>query len=126
MMAHDYSKAYEWLKKAYEDGCSDSIKELGECYYYGKGTDIDYEKAFELFKESGNNIMLMECYAYGRGVKSSIEAVFCCFRNDDFKIEAIKDNKILYQLGKYIQEIENTPESKQNRININKDSIKKR
>ena len=56
------------------------------CYYYGRGTEIDYNKAFEIFfnleKEHNDDdiqYMLAECYYYGRGVEENFDKAFKTF-----------------------------------------------
>ena len=47
--------AYELLKSAVQQSTySSAILLLGKMYYTGQGTEINYDKAFELFSEIGN------------------------------------------------------------------------
>ena len=49
---NDYKKMIEWYEKAADKGNTDAMYNLGFCYEYGKGVDIDYKKAVEWFKKS--------------------------------------------------------------------------
>ena len=68
---------------------------LGECYYYGYGTNIDYSIAFKYFEKSGSELlddeyglisidgsefyMLGLCYYYGHGVDENKEKAYELF-----------------------------------------------
>lgn len=45
----DFSKAFEWLQKAYDKNFLIVCHNLGDLYYYGNGVKQSYEKAFEVF-----------------------------------------------------------------------------
>jgi TPR repeat protein len=47
-----YCLVFELSKKLAEKEYAGGINNLGVCYYYGIGTDIDYSKAFELFQKA--------------------------------------------------------------------------
>ena len=86
----DIEKAMEWYSKSIETDDPDPYGyfQLGLIYYYGKGVDKDYEKAFELFSRSAelyagrNNHDAMysevlksigEMYQMGFGVEKDLE-----------------------------------------------------
>ena len=52
----DYSKALYWLKKAVksvkEDNQEYAMMMLGDMYYHGKGTRVDYQRAADLYKRA--------------------------------------------------------------------------
>lgn len=48
----DLAKAYEWYKKSSEQGCGLGASNLGFCYMYGLGTDVNYEEAFKAFSKA--------------------------------------------------------------------------
>ena len=56
-------------------GNADAMYYMGECYYYGRGVEQDYEKAVEWYEKgaAGGNTTAMYnlgvCYANGRGVE---------------------------------------------------------
>ncbi|CAI2181986.1 15371_t:CDS:2 [Funneliformis geosporum] len=53
-----YEKFYQCVMKASENDDIYGHFELGRCYYHGYGTEIDSNKAIELFERSGLNIAL--------------------------------------------------------------------
>jgi TPR repeat protein len=73
----DFDKEFFWLQKAVENGCSMAYNNLGVCYSLGRGTQIDHDKAFALYKkairctymdeEAANNLAI--CYENGEGVE---------------------------------------------------------
>lgn len=72
----DYNKAFEYFLKAYNDKIDYNSSELnfylGECYYLGRGTEIDYEKAVfhysQKFTTDKSDLRLASCYLEGKGV----------------------------------------------------------
>ena len=46
-VAQDLSKAFEWFLKAAENGDTDSMYNVAECYLHGRGVAQDLSKAFE-------------------------------------------------------------------------------
>ena len=73
------SAVFRWYRRAIRFSSSEAYVALGNCYYYGYGTKLDYEKAYYCFyraAEQGNKIgeySVGKCYYYGRGVKRSGE-----------------------------------------------------
>lgn len=41
-----------WLTKSADQGFSDAQFALGVCYEHGRGVDVDYKRAFELYTKS--------------------------------------------------------------------------
>lgn len=79
----DYENALKCRYAAVEANStySISISNIGWHFYYGKGVDVDYNKAYKQF-ESAYNIKpddgwvcnkMGECYEYGRGVNKNID-----------------------------------------------------
>ena len=54
----EYDKAFLWAGKAAEMGCEEGLFYLGYCYYWGRGTDQNYQlaqKYYKLASDEGNN-----------------------------------------------------------------------
>ena len=97
LIAQDYEKSAYWHKRAKKIGCQFADGELNDIekaktnlalgykYYYGKGVEQDYEKAFKhWFKanclasvEARYNIGVM--YAKGQHVKKDFKRAYGCF-----------------------------------------------
>ena len=58
----DNDLATKLLIQAHEMGHVEATYNLGICYHYGFGTDVDLEKAFDLYLESANA-------GYGKGME---------------------------------------------------------
>ena len=56
----DNNLATQLLTQAHDMGHIEAAYNLGICYHYGYGTDVNLEKAFELYLESANK-------GYGKG-----------------------------------------------------------
>ena len=50
----DMGKAIEWFENSAENGNKFAMFSLANIYYYGNGTDVDYFKAFNYYKESAD------------------------------------------------------------------------
>ena len=50
----DRLKAIEWFEKSAQKGNKYAMLSLGNIYYYGNGTEVNYFKAFEYFKASAD------------------------------------------------------------------------
>ena len=67
-------------------GNIDAIYELSECYYWGRGIDINYDKAVSLIrlgldKENNNCLFLMgRAFGYGNGVDKDIDKAKTYYR----------------------------------------------
>ncbi len=85
IVKQNYSLALDYLLKAeeYKYVGSKHFSMLGQCYYFGYGTDIDYNKAFEYFSKSDKFIDSMYglglCYFYGNGVKKDYKNAYNYF-----------------------------------------------
>ena len=72
-------KAFFQFKHAAEAGNSSGQNVLGFCYEYGKGVEIDLQKALELYQKSakaGNStgqFNLAICYENGKGAEMVLE-----------------------------------------------------
>lgn len=51
----DYAEARKWFVLAAEQGNAYAMFALGNLYYYGNGTDVDYKKAFDYLHSSAEN-----------------------------------------------------------------------
>ncbi|GBG85157.1 hypothetical protein CBR_g39722 [Chara braunii] len=69
--------AFEWCKRAAEEGFSQYMFELGERYFYGKGVCLDYEQAamwYEAAAKKGHALArypLAVCFLTGAGLPQS-------------------------------------------------------
>lgn len=76
--AEAYAEALNWFNLSAEQGNVEAVCMLGVCYYYGKGTDTDYETAVKLFRiaaEAGHKNSMLNyavCLENGLGVKKSV------------------------------------------------------
>ena len=67
-----------WFERAAIQGDIDSQRDLGTCYFQGKGVDQSYEKAvywYEKASEQGDKeaqMLLGLCYFTGKGVARSV------------------------------------------------------
>ena len=58
LFSPDYKNAILWAGKAAEMGCEEGLFYLGSCYYWGRGTDKNYQlaqKYYKLASEQGYN-----------------------------------------------------------------------
>ena len=51
----ELAEAIKWYKIAVNQGNSEAQKNLGDCYFLGKGVEKDYEKAADLYLDAFNN-----------------------------------------------------------------------
>ncbi|GBB84158.1 hypothetical protein RclHR1_01080014 [Rhizophagus clarus] len=78
---NNYNLAFKLSKKLAEE-CASGMKNLGYCYEKGIGTDINEQKAFELYQKSadlGNSIgikNLGQCYYEGIGTDTDKQKAF--------------------------------------------------
>lgn len=75
----DDKSSFEYYEKSYDQNYSDSRISLAQYYYFGIGTEINYNKSFELLSafestldDFGKNL-LAKHYLLGRGTKQDIE-----------------------------------------------------
>ena len=72
-------KTIEQLIHKAQAGDAKSQNELGDCYYFGKGVEENYDKAFDWFKKSAEQgypaaqFNLGLCFYYGKGVKEDTD-----------------------------------------------------
>lgn len=52
IMEENYDKAFYWLTKATEQGSPNAMEMLGMCYENGWGTEVNMQKANELYRKS--------------------------------------------------------------------------
>ena len=107
----DNVKAAGWYQKAAEQGYALGERNLGNCYYWGKGRLRNYEEAMKWYRkaaEQGNadaQYRLGDCYYFALGVKGDLQ-------------EAVKWYQKAAELGHHyakerLMEIKN-PSSKKN------------
>ncbi|WP_101907611.1 tetratricopeptide repeat protein [Tenacibaculum dicentrarchi] len=79
--------ALKWFEKAASNGRIESMKKLGDMYYYGNGVSEDDEKAFYWYKKCveesdftiyNNDLAVM--YYYGTGTTKSIKKAYDLFK----------------------------------------------
>lgn len=51
----DFKNAFQSLLLGYEKGVMQVCNNLGDCYYYGRGTEKSFEKAYEVFMKGAEN-----------------------------------------------------------------------
>lgn len=50
----EYSQAAEWFRNAASHGCPRALNNLGICYEFGHGIEVDMDQAFQQYKESSD------------------------------------------------------------------------
>lgn len=72
----DEKAAFLWhLERAQDSGSLKIMSNLGECYFWGRGTDVDYDRAFSCFEKAAEGgyksaqYHLAVCYARGLGTE---------------------------------------------------------
>ena len=95
MPPKDEKEAFSWyLKKVENSSSSRFLNKLGECYFYGLGTAIDYSAAFSCFEKAAESSRdaqyhLAICYAYGYGTNvDDKKALKYFYMVEDSNIEA--------------------------------------
>jgi hypothetical protein len=105
------AEAFKWYRKAGEPGnYAKYTFYLALCYFEGKGTEPDYDKAVKLFSDAGDYIgpwyHLGLCYENGLGVPKDPEKAFYWFSqaaeydmNYDYEVEAKEKLAYCYENG---------------------------
>ena len=94
----DHNSAYKFFQQSVDLGNIDAIYELSECYYWGRGIDINYDKAVSLIrlgidKENNNCLFLMGRAFYdGNGVDKDIDKAKTYYRR---AIDECSDKKVI-------------------------------
>ena len=75
---HKEKQAVELFSKASAKGHQNATYNLGACYFQGKGIDLDYGKALELFRQIADTDIFAQtiigmCYLYGHGVEKDYD-----------------------------------------------------
>jgi TPR repeat protein len=111
--------AYEWYKQLAKQGNIIAKRNLGQCFYLGKGTYQNSEEAFRLFKEAAENgdsiaqYLLGECYYSGYGTSVNEKESMRWFKasaqqgyEDAIKLVSILENSNCFtrpfRIGAYI------------------------
>jgi putative tetratricopeptide repeat-containing domain protein len=127
----DYDSAYKFFQQSTNLGSIDAIYELSECYYWGRGINIDYDKAIELIKyglDKGNDnclFLMGRAFHFGNGIELNIK------KAKEYYKDAIREcsDKIVIgkaqgNLANILWEEVDSEETKNNVINLYKESIK--
>lgn len=127
----DYDSAYKFFQQSTNLGSTDAIYELSECYYWGRGINIDYDKAIELIKyglDKGNDnclFLMGRAFHFGNGIELNIK------KAKEYYKDAIREcsDKIVIgkaqgNLANILWEEVDSEETKNNVINLYKESIK--
>ena len=61
----DKEKAIEWFENSADNGNKFAMFSLANIYYYGNGTDVDYFKAFDYYKQSAEKGCVHSYYRLG-------------------------------------------------------------
>ncbi len=84
---NNYTEALRWYALAIDKGSSGAMANSGWIYYYGKGVEQDYKKAYDFFMcsaKSTSNKMAMfylgEMYEKGHYVKADLETALYWYR----------------------------------------------
>ncbi len=110
-------EAFEIFKILGSEGFGDAYSFLGYCYYYGKGTEKDYQKAVKWFEKGSDreliacDYFLGLCYYYGQGVEKDLALSYAYLRmaaesGDDDALEALNDQLIFTDEEKFFTEEE--------------------
>ena len=95
-------KAFEEFKRAAEAGYGKAKDYLGDCYYHGYGTQVDYCKAAKWYEDAanhhanGDSAHSLACmYMKGQGVPKNKQTAFsifsaCCPGRHCFRSEAYR------------------------------------
>lgn len=85
----DYDSAYKFFQQSVDLGNIDAIYELSECYYWGRGIDIDYDKAVFLIRlglEKGDNNCL---FLMGRALSEENKSDYDLEKSKEYYRSAI-------------------------------------
>ena len=94
----DYDSAYKFFQQSADLGNIDAIYELSECYYWGRGSDINYDKSISLIrlgldKENNNCLFLMgRAFDNGNGIDKDIDKAKTYYRR---VIDECSDKKVI-------------------------------
>lgn len=100
-MAHNYQDALEWYQFAAKSNNPVTWFNLALMYEYGKGRDVDFDKAYELYIEGEAKgylpaqVQLAKLYYQGAGVKKDLYIASSMFK----KAANRNDPYAQYQLG---------------------------
>lgn len=108
----DYSKAFEWYKKAANSGYPFAMYDIGKMYRYGNGVEQDYSKALKWYKKAANagnatamnNIGYM--YDFGEGVEQDYTKAFEWYNKaaDAGDSTAMSNIGYMYEKGKGLEQ----------------------
>ena len=103
----DQLQSFKWYARAAKEGLPEAENNLGSCYFFGRGVDVNYEKAFLLYKssaEKGNNEAEMNvgiCYAAGKGVKQDYALAYTWWKKaaEQGHVKAMVNLATCYEWG---------------------------
>ena len=103
----DQLMSFKWYARAAKEGLPEAENNLGSCYFFGRGVDVDYEKAFLLYKssaEKGNDEAEMNvgiCYAAGKGVKQDYALAYTWWKKaaEQGHVKAMVNLATCYEMG---------------------------
>lgn len=106
-LSADQFQSFKWYARAAKEGLPEAENNLGSCYFFGRGVDVDYEKAFLLYKSSagkGNNEAEMNvgiCYAAGKGVKQDYTLAYTWWKKaaEQGHTKAMVNLATCYEMG---------------------------
>ena len=73
----DYITAVKWYRKAAANDNADAMRELGECYEYGRGVELSYDEAIYWYEKCRTN------------TKDGVVDIFCAITIKDLKAKAL-------------------------------------
>lgn len=130
----NYKKAYYWSQILAEKGSSKHIFVMGWMYHYGKGVEIDYQKAASWYQKvvgkssnATNNLGIL--YFEGKGVKQDYKKAFELYElsSNLYNNQALNNLADMYRDGIYVKkDIKKAKELyKKSGLKVAKESLKK-
>ena len=118
LMLHDLGdeandkEMFESLKKASESGHADATSLLGDCYFFGVGTEMDKKKGTELFIKSAEMGSVLGCYSagnellFGKNVEPDYPRAYRYLKKaaKDGDDRAINSLGIMYLYGHHVKQ----------------------
>lgn len=100
----DNEKAFYWLRKSAEQKFRPAFRDLGKCYEYGIGTDINYDKAFESYQYVDDNFLIGCLYFNQLGRYNDRRKAYYYFRKEENKKVSRWCGQLPYYLGACYEE----------------------
>lgn len=107
VLAADQRLSFEWYTRAAEACIPEAENNLGSCYFFGRGVDVDYDRAFCLYSSAakkGNIEAEMNvgiCYAAGRGVEQDYTLAYRWWKKaaENGHVKAMVNLATCYEMG---------------------------